>query len=115
VTEPDRFLITLEADGAGPPDVVRLRRWLKTGKRFYGLRAVKVEPALPPSGDELIPRGMVLEEEGPDGWRVGEAPTLGRCWDSLLTYPGDGDRLCVPTRPGHMREGDGQLETRAAG
>jgi hypothetical protein len=33
-------------------------------------------------------------------WRpVAEAPTLGRCWDALLHYPGDGDRLCIPSRP----------------
>jgi hypothetical protein len=40
-------------------------------------------------------------------WRpVAEAPTLGRCWDALLHYPGDGDRLCVPTRPGKATKGE---------
>jgi hypothetical protein len=32
-------------------------------------------------------------------WRaVALAPTLARCWDSLLHYPGEGDRLCVPSK-----------------
>jgi len=29
---------------------------------------------------------------------------LGRLWDALLTYPGDGDRLALPTRPGYLRD-----------
>jgi hypothetical protein len=33
-------------------------------------------------------------------WRaVALADSLGRCWDCLLTYPGVGDRLAIPTRP----------------
>jgi hypothetical protein len=33
-------------------------------------------------------------------WRaVALADSLGRVWDCLLTYPGTGDRLAIPTRP----------------
>lgn len=36
-------------------------------------------------------------------WRaVAEAGTLEACWDCLLTYPGLGDRLCVPTKPEYL-------------
>jgi hypothetical protein len=52
LAEPDRFLITLEADGAGPPVEVRLRKWLKTCKRFYGLRCTRVEPAVDAEPEE---------------------------------------------------------------
>jgi hypothetical protein len=32
-------------------------------------------------------------------WRpVAEAATLEACWDVLLHYPGEGDRLCIPSR-----------------
>src|SRR6185312_6957850 len=32
-------------------------------------------------------------------WRpVAEAATLEGCWDTLLHYPGEGDRLCIPSR-----------------
>ena len=32
-------------------------------------------------------------------WRaVAKAPTLERCWDTLLHYPGEGDLLCMPSR-----------------
>jgi hypothetical protein len=31
-------------------------------------------------------------------WRpVALAPSLARCWEALLTYPGEPDRLCIPS------------------
>jgi hypothetical protein len=38
-----RYVMMLEAAGAGAPAPVRLRRWLKTALRGFGLRAVRVE------------------------------------------------------------------------
>jgi hypothetical protein len=54
------------------------------------------ELAAPPESWHWV--GMVRQAD--EVWRaVAMAPTLGRCWDCLLTYPGEGDRLCTPTRP----------------
>ena len=40
-------------------------------------------------------------------WRaVTLGPDLGRCWDSLLTYPGRGDFLLVPTDPPRVPQGE---------
>jgi hypothetical protein len=36
------FVVVLRAEGAGPPAVVRLRRWLKAALRQHGLRCVSV-------------------------------------------------------------------------
>jgi hypothetical protein len=54
------------------------------------------ELAAPP--DSWCWIGMIRQAD--ELWRaVAMAPTLGRCWDCLLTYPGEGDRLCVPSKP----------------
>lgn len=39
----ERYRVTVEAAGAGPPAIIRLRRFLKTLLRIAGLRAVAVE------------------------------------------------------------------------
>jgi hypothetical protein len=38
----DRWEFVVEAEGAGPPAVVRVRRLLKAAIRAYGLRCVSV-------------------------------------------------------------------------
>ena len=43
---PQTYLLTLTAAGAGPPAEVRLRRALKWLLRSFGLKCVKVEPAV---------------------------------------------------------------------
>jgi hypothetical protein len=40
---PETYRVTVAAAGAGPPAIVRLRRFLKALLRSAGLRAVKVE------------------------------------------------------------------------
>jgi hypothetical protein len=49
----EQFVVTLRAEGAGPPAVVRLRRWLKFALRGYGLRCVSAVqlPTRTPSDD----------------------------------------------------------------
>jgi hypothetical protein len=43
-------------------------------------------------------QGLIRQADGV--WRpVALARTLAACWDALLTYPGKGDLLCIPTRP----------------
>ena len=39
--------VTLRAVGPGPPAIIRLRRWLKTALRSWGLRAVALEEVVP--------------------------------------------------------------------
>jgi hypothetical protein len=43
-------------------------------------------------------------------WRaVALTQEHGRCWDALLTYPGEGDRLTVPTDPPRYAEQQAEL------
>jgi hypothetical protein len=39
------YLVTLEAEGAGPPLPIRLRRFLKGALRGYGLRCTSITEA----------------------------------------------------------------------
>ena len=43
----ERWRITVEPTGNGPPTIIRVRRTLKTALRAHGLRAVAIE-SLPP-------------------------------------------------------------------
>jgi hypothetical protein len=64
-------------------------------------------PAPPVSSEQLaapVPAeewhwlGMIRQDD--NVWRpVGMARTLGRAWDVLLHFPGDGEHLVIPTRP----------------
>lgn len=36
------FVVSLKAEGAGPPPIIRLKRFLKTALRSHKLRAVSV-------------------------------------------------------------------------
>jgi hypothetical protein len=50
----------------------------------------------PPAGSWWL--GMIRQRD--DVWRaVALAGNHGRCWDSLLAYPGEGDRLTMPCDP----------------
>jgi hypothetical protein len=50
----------------------------------------------PPSGSWWL--GMIRHRD--QVWRpVALTKEHARCWDALLTYPGEGDRLTVPTDP----------------
>jgi hypothetical protein len=50
----------------------------------------------PPAGSWWL--GMIRQRD--DIWRpVTLSPTHRACWDGLLYYPGEGDRLTVPTDP----------------
>lgn len=61
---------------------------------------------LSPPGKDWLWIGHIRQADG--FWRaVALTATLGKCWDALLTYPGEGDRLCIPTRP---RKGKGKAE-----
>lgn len=52
--------------------------------------------AAPPASWHWL--GLIRQDDGV--WRaVALCPTLERCWEALLTLSGEGDRLCVPTRP----------------
>jgi hypothetical protein len=58
--------------------------------------ASKESLAPPPADWQWL--GWVRQGDGI--WRsVALCPTLARCWDTLLHYPGEGDLLCIPTRP----------------
>jgi hypothetical protein len=75
--------------------------------RQTGSPAPRYRPAPDVSGEQLA--APVPEEEwhwiglirqADNQWRpVALAKTLPRVWDVLLHYPGDGEFLCVPTRP----------------
>jgi hypothetical protein len=55
----------------------------------------------PPASWEWI--GLIRKSD--QVWRaVALAPTLGRCWDTLLHNPGEGDRLCISTKPDPPRK-----------
>jgi hypothetical protein len=59
----------------------------------------------PPAGSWWV--GMIRQSD--QVWRpVALAQEHGRCWDALLTYPGEGDRLTVPTDapPGVSKAGE---------
>jgi len=45
--EPEKFVITVRAEGPGPPVPIRLRRLLKTMLRAYGVRCVSIRPETP--------------------------------------------------------------------
>jgi hypothetical protein len=50
--------------------------------------------------------GLVRLDDGL--WRpVATSRTQEGCWDTLLHYPGEGDRLCIPSRPTAREEDDG--------
>jgi hypothetical protein len=54
--------------------------------------------AAPLPAEEWSWIGLIRQDDGV--WRpVGMAKTLAKAWDILMHYPGDGDLLCVPTRP----------------
>jgi hypothetical protein len=57
----------------------------------------------PPAGSWWL--GLIRHRD--ETWRaVTLGPDLGRCWDSLLTYPGRGDFLLVPTDPPRVPQGE---------
>jgi hypothetical protein len=59
--EPE-YLVSLRAEGAGPPAHVRLKRWLKACLRCYGLRCTDVEslggPGVNPDGSDVTSEGV---------------------------------------------------------
>jgi hypothetical protein len=66
------YLVTLKAEGPGPPAILRLRRWLKHALRCHGLRAVRVEelppaPAAAPAANRDGPAGRPGASSIPDG------------------------------------------------
>jgi hypothetical protein len=65
----------------------------------------RLAPPTPADAWEWV--GMIRLED--QVWRaVAKAPTLERCWDSLLTFGGEGDLLCMPSRrlPNASQPGD---------
>jgi len=46
--EPEKFVITVRAEGPGPPVPQRLKRLLKVMLRAYGVRCVRIAPETPP-------------------------------------------------------------------
>jgi hypothetical protein len=73
---------------------------LRLERRPHDARAYRMKP--PPASYNWI--GFIRQSD--ELWRaVALAPTLERCWDCLLTYPGDGDLLCVPSEPPPQRNG----------
>jgi hypothetical protein len=80
-----------------------LRAWLPLGENGQPANAERSQLpadhpscAAVPSHYQFI--GMIRQADGV--WKpVGLAGSLGAVWDVLLTYPGEGDRLCYPTAP----------------
>jgi hypothetical protein len=68
--ERETFLVTLTAEGNGPPATVRLRRWLKACLRGYGLRCLRVEPGL----DEVATPPADAEAKNPTGPGLAAGP-----------------------------------------
>jgi hypothetical protein len=63
----------------------------------------------PTDGEHWL--GYVRQSDGV--WRgVALAADLGGCWEALLTYPGDGDRLACPVAPVKFPEAKAHEETR---
>jgi hypothetical protein len=61
--KPPEFLLSLRAEGAGPPGIIRLRRALKCLLRSCGLRCVRVEIL---DGPEVAEGGEVPPETNVD-------------------------------------------------
>lgn len=58
-----------------------------------------------PAPDSWAWLGLIRQAD--QWWRpVAYAATLGGVWDALLTFPGQGDLLAIPTRPGQARAAD---------
>jgi hypothetical protein len=65
--------------------------------------ASKYAQDAPPAGSWWL--GMIRQADAV--WRaVALTPTHAGCWDALLTYFGEGDRLTVPTDPPRRAEGE---------
>jgi hypothetical protein len=52
----DRWQVTLQAEGAGPPVYVRLKRCLKNMLRSFGIRAVDIRQIKEKSDDQKGPQ-----------------------------------------------------------
>jgi hypothetical protein len=89
-------------------DCARCKKFVRYAKQTADAPEHKHEPvaadvpawrkAAPVPQDKWDWLGLIRQDD--NAWRpVALAPTLARAWDALLHYPGQGDLLCVPTRP----------------
>jgi hypothetical protein len=91
----------------------RFVRWMK--QRGAPEPRVQFAPAdtprnrLAPPTPEDVWEWLGLIRLADQTWRaVAKAPTLERCWDTLLHFPGEGDLLCMPSKrlPNASQPGD---------
>jgi hypothetical protein len=87
-------LVRMDCDDCGKPLWRMETACLRYEFRPPDAHRFELEPA--PASWEWI--GFIRQADGI--WRaVALAGDLGRCWDCLLSFPGKGDLLCIPTRP----------------
>jgi hypothetical protein len=80
----------------------RFVRYLKQADgpdfRFEPRKAGAHAAELAPPAPSWVWVGHVRQAD--EVWRpVALSSTLAGCWEALLTFPGEGDRLCIPSRP----------------
>jgi hypothetical protein len=85
----DRYIVTLAADGHGPPAALRLRHWLKLARRCHGLRCDGVA-AVPD-----VPTGGMAVTNPPNQWRP-----RGRALRPAVGSPAKGRRAAFPASVG---------------